>query len=293
MKLIKFIGNIGNKFLTLFFIICLGIILLLILQIFCFTSFKIPTDSMEPSLLAGDQIVVNKLIQGARIFDVFAALNNKDVHIYRIPGMGKIKRNDVLVFNFPYQSSRWDSICFDIMKYYVKRCIALPGDTLEIRKGFFKIRGAEDEVLGNRLSQERISMLSDNIGQRIVMDAFPRGKGWTIKEFGPLSIPCSGQVVELNHMTWLLYRQLIEWEQKVKLTLRRGDILLGDSVIHKYQFQTNYYFVAGDKGENSQDSRYWGMLPEPYIVGKATLIWKSNDPQTGDIRWNRILNKIR
>lgn len=48
--------------------------------------------------------------------------------------------------------------------------------------------------------------------------------------------------------------------------------------------------MAGDKGENSQDSRYWGgLLPEEYIVGKATFIWKSVDPYTGKYRWERFL----
>ena len=87
---------------------------------------------MGPALKDGDRILVNKMIKGARLFNVFAALDNKDVTIYRMPGLGHFKRNDVLVFNFPYQMNRWDSIRMNVMQYYVKRCIALPGDTLEI-----------------------------------------------------------------------------------------------------------------------------------------------------------------
>ena len=52
---------------------------------------------------------------------------------------------------------------------------------------------------------------------------------------------------------------------------------MGDSLILEYRFRENYYFMGGDNMENSEDSRYWGLLPEPYIVGVATRIWMSVD----------------
>ena len=81
-----------------FFVFCMVLILFLV-QLFCFTSFKIPSDSMEPVLKDGDRILVNKMIKGARLFNVFAALDNEDVIVHRMPGWGNFKRNDILVFN--------------------------------------------------------------------------------------------------------------------------------------------------------------------------------------------------
>ena len=273
----KILLFIENRFWNLSFYVCLLLLVAFILQVFCFTSFKIPSDSMVPTLYVGDKILVNKFLMGARLFNVFASLKNEQVDIYRMPGVRNVERNDVVVFNFPYKKGRKDSIRMDVMQYYVKRCIALPGDTLEIRNGIFKIRGGVDEKLGNVEAQRMISQLTDAEKKRVGMRAFPRDKkmGWTILEFGPLAVPARGQKVALTRESGLLYKQLISWEQKKRLTINEDTIMLGDSIITEYCFLKNYYFVAGDKAENSQDSRYWGMLPEEYIVGIATWVWYS------------------
>lgn len=278
---------------VIFIIFCLMIVLFCV-QLFCYTSFKIPSDSMEPALRDGDRILVNKMIKGARLFNVFSALNNEDVAIHRMPGLGNLKRNDILVFNFPYQKNRWDSIRLDVMQYYVKRCIALPGDTLEIRSGFYKIRGGKEQ-LGNDKAQRYLANLQNPKQHGIVVGTFPYDKQlkWNIREFGPLPIPQKGQEVMMNRTNFLLYRQLIGWEQKKKLRFKNEQAFLGDSLISRYRFEKNYYFVSGDNMANSQDSRYWGMLPEEYIVGKATRIWYSEDKFTGTPRWERVMKRIK
>lgn len=269
--------------------------LLMLLQVFCLTSFKIPSDSMEPTLEAGDRILVDKWSLGPRLFNVFKALRHEDVKIHRMPGLGSIQRNDIVVFNFPYAPTRWDSISFDVMRYYVKRCVALPGDTLSIRNGLFKVNGFYGK-LGNIDAQRKIAELPDSLElQGITMRTFPWNEqlNWTIKRFGPLPVPKRGQVVILNAVTASYYKQLIEWELKKKIKVSGDTVRLGSNVLHAYTFKENYYFVAGDKGENSQDSRYWGLLPEPYIVGKAVLIWKSVDQYTHAMRWERFLKRVR
>lgn len=81
--------------------------------------------------------------------------------------------------------------------------------------------------------------------------------GWNVRDFGPLYIPAKGDTIFMTPKTKLVYRNLIEWEQKTKLQLRGDTVLLGDSAIWSYCFRENYYFVAGDKVLNSRDSRYW------------------------------------
>ena len=238
---VKRLKKITDCLLSVAFYICILIIGWLVLQTTCFTTFTIPSDSMAPTLQAGDRILVNKWIMGARIFNIWDALEDKEVKIHRLPGVGKVKRNDVLVFNFPYPAKQ-DSLAMDV-----------------------------------------------------VMESFPWSKrlGWTIKEFGPLPVPAEGQVVSLDSTSILFYQHIIRYEQKKKLSLRDKLVYLGDSLIREYRFRENYYFVSGDNMENSRDSRYWGLLPESYIVGKATRIWKSEDPADGHIRWDRVWKGIK
>lgn len=289
--------NLMRKCIDIFFYLTIGTMFLacvwVFAQVFLFTSFRIPSDSMEPGLTEGDAILVWKPILGARLFNLSATMRLEQVEIHRVPGFRKVKRNDVLVFNFPHPNT-WDKIEMHILKYYVKRCIGLPGDTLSISNGYFKVNN-ENEEYGNILSQKQIGSTQPEDFAKGVYRSFPYDSiiDWNIKDFGPLYIPKAGDVLPMNRTNVVLYRKLIEWEQKGRLELRDSVVLLNNKPVQTYRFQKNYYFMAGDKGENSQDSRYWGLLPEEYIVGKAVLIWKSTDPYTKKFRWDRFLKKIR
>ena len=91
-------------------------IIWLLLQIFVFASFAIPSDSMEPVLIPGDYVLVNKMLKGPRIFSLGDARQHKPLHIDRLKGFSEFQRNEVLVFNFPYPE-RWDSVGFNLMLY--------------------------------------------------------------------------------------------------------------------------------------------------------------------------------
>ena len=290
MKKQKHIRNLINKAVDIVFWSCMVTVLWFTLQVFLFSSFKIPSDSMEPELTIGDNILVLKPTIGPRVFNLFASMRNEQTEIYRIPGIKKIQRNDILVFNFPHPNS-WNKIEMHILKYYIKRCVGLPSDTLSIQNGFFHVKGIETS-LGNMESQNKIAtteQFEDGIFHSFPFDSII---SWNIKDFGPLYIPRKGDSITLNQTNCRLYRKLIEWEQQGSLQYKDSTIFLNGTPINGYRFQKNYYFMAGDNGMNSQDSRYWGLLPEEYIVGKAWIIWKSVDPYTDKFRWNRFLKVI-
>lgn len=289
MNVNKWIDWILNIFLSVAGLVAAWIIL----QVFVVCSFKIPSDSMEPALEPGDYVLVNKLLIGPRLFKLTDALDGKRVTIYRVPGLHSIQRNDVLVFHFPHPHT-WEKIEMHLLKYYVKRCIGLPGDSVWIRNGYYQI-GQRTDTLGNAAAQKRISQTPPEMFAPNVYRAFPFDSllSWNIRQFGPLYLPKEGDEITMNRTNYLLYKKVIEWEQQAELSCRDSVVYLNQKPITCYRFQKNYYFMGGDNGENSQDSRYWGLLPEEYIVGKVWKIWKSIDPYTDEFRWDRFLKTVK
>ena len=274
------------------FVIFLALIALwAFLKIFVFGYFPVPTNSMQPSIIPGDVVFVNKLKLGPRTFKNLDFLDNDTMPVknIRFPGYGNIERNDVIVFNYPYADS-WSRARFNYKSFYVKRCIGLPGDTLSIVNGFYKVAG-HDRHLGNIFRQRQISKLSED---KLIKYLPPTEgiSGWTMKNFGPLYIPQKGDNIILDSNNFYFYKRLIEWETGGKMTDENGAYFLNGTPLTTYTAQKNYYFVAGDNIFDSRDSRYWGLLQEEYIVGTVPFILYSKDRQTGRIRWKRIFKSL-
>ncbi|MDD3968188.1 signal peptidase I [Proteiniphilum propionicum] len=289
-KVIKRIGNIGLNIFYYSSILVFGFILL---RVFVFGSYRIPTDSMEPTIIPGDYVLVNKLAYGARLFDLFDAVEGKKVNIRRAPGYTRVKNNDVVVFHIPHPNT-WDKIEMNMSKYFIKRCIGVPGDTLRIINGFYVINADTGKRYGNIGAERQLSRTTKEQLPEGVFHTFPWDStlNWNIKDFGPLYIPRKGDKIVLERTNSLLYKKIIEWEKGYPLTLSKDTLWDNETPLPSYIFSHNYYFMGGDKVENSQDSRYWGLLPDDLIVGKAAFIWKSKEPYSGKIRWKRILKKI-
>ncbi|WP_311136636.1 signal peptidase I [Hymenobacter cellulosilyticus] len=110
-------------------------------------AYTIPTPSMEGSLLVGDCLVVSKLHYGARTpqTPLQVPLTHQtfwekgpqsysdaiQLPSFRLPGFSEVKRNDVVVFHVPHEQQR----PADMRTNLIKRCVAVAGDTLEIRRG--------------------------------------------------------------------------------------------------------------------------------------------------------------
>lgn len=101
--------------------IVVALVVLLVIRALLVEAFKIPTSSMESTLLAGDFLLVNKAVYGAEIPGTG----------FHLPSFGAPERGEVVVFNPPHEPD----------KHYVKRLVGLPGDTLEMKRKRLVVNG--------------------------------------------------------------------------------------------------------------------------------------------------------
>lgn len=371
------------------------------IRTFFIEAYKIPTPSMERTMLVGDHLFVSKFHFGARIpitplafplaHHTMPILNTKayldfiQLPYFRFPGLEEVSRNDIVVFNFPEgdtvvigqeASSYYDLLRLrDGMRFspdqltvrpldkkenYVKRCIAVGGDTLEIRDAQVYINGRKakevpkkqltyrivsENILGSRFFEQFDMRIAAN--QQINGKQLPGGHGfeyllttydemaqqmeqvnfiksvkpvtgfdipgqkkgilfpgdsdhldWNLDNYGPIWIPEQGATVQLTLDNLPFYRRIIEVYENHDLQVNGSTILIDGQAASTYTFAQNYYWMMGDNRHQSQDSRFWGFVPEDHIVGKPLFIFFSRDIESPDkgyfasIRWDRILQII-
>ena len=124
---------------------------------------------------------------------------------------------------------------------------------------------------------------------------FPHINKWNRDNFGPIYIPQKGKTVALTTETLPFYRMIISEYEKKDLKVNGSEIRIDGKVVNSYTFDQNYYWMMGDNRHNSEDSRYWGYVPEDHIVGKPIFIWLSIDPHgkgLNKIRWDRVFTTV-
>ena len=205
------------------------ILIVFVLRSFLYEPFKIPSESMVPTLVVGDFILVNKFTYGVRL-----PVANKKVFDVGLP-----KRGDVMVFRYPENPS------LD----FIKRVVGIPGDNIEYKNKRLTINGVpvvtekldSQTRVDDRLAVQSYDVIRETLGEKPHVSFLdPRAQG-----------------VRLGGVRQFPNRANCEYnDDKMSCTVPAG-----------------HYFMMGDNRDNSEDSRYWGFVPEENIVGKAVLVW--------------------
>jgi len=113
---------------------------------------------------------------------------------------------------------------------------------------------------------------------------------WTRDNYGPFQVPKKGQTITLTPKNFALYERIITTYEHNTLEGNDGNYIINGKPGNTYTFKYDYYWMMGDNRHRSQDSRFWGFVPETHIVGKASLIWFSWDKGP---RWSRLFRSIK
>lgn len=221
--------------------------------------FTIPTGSMEKSLLVGDFLFVSKMHYGTRIpktplqiplthqkiwgTELKSYSDLIEIPYFRLPGFTSIKRNDVVVFNYPAEYE----YPVDLKTNYIKRAVAVPGDVLEIKKGQVYINGE----LGD--NPEKMQFTYDVLTEKNLSIKFFEDYGIDRDSFYPFSNGVGYMVSATDEMAENLKKSTVITD--VTKRLERAD--MGESK------------VVPDGAYFGWNRDYWGPLEIP---GKGTTI---------------------
>jgi signal peptidase I len=253
----------------------------LFLNSFVVASFVVPTGSMENEIMAGDFLFVNKFLYGGTTPRNIPFL---DVRLpwFRLPAFRSVERGDVIVFEFPGYR---DEVRASEFQFYLKRCVAMSGDTVRIVNRVLTVNGQQSPIPRN-MKFNNVRMKPAGYGEEGI---FPRGAPYNEDNWGPEVVPGAGDLIPLSGATIDRWRTFIAREGHAVAVLDDGTILIDGKTASSYTVRRDYYFGMGDNRDNSLDSRFWGFIPEENIVGTPMIVyWSWNS----DIPIYRIFSKI-
>lgn len=283
----KFIDNVKN--------LLWALVAALILKTFVIEAYTIPTGSMEDTLLPGDFLLVTKFTLGATT-PRNIPFTNIALPYYQFPRLKEIKRGDIIVFEYPGDR---DELRHEEIMNYVKRCVGLPGDTIQIVDKVLYVNG---ELFPPPPKMKFLNPIPTPKGIANPF-IFPKYSNWNEDNYGPLYVPKKGDTVQLSISNIEQYRTLINREYGREVVKVVGDDIYIDGIkTNTYVIKKDYYFMMGDNRDDSADSRFWGYVPDDLIIGEPLIIywsWDRDLPMFPDlirklssIRLNRIAKLI-
>ena len=269
-----------GKFLKALKEIGLLLLIVFVFNSFVLASFQVPTGSMENTVMTGDFLLVNKFTLGGRTLEVIPYTG---IHLpyLRVPGFRDVRRGDIIVFEFPGLRDERQAKEFT---YYLKRCVALAGDTVQIINKVLYVNGVRAPLPKYSKFLRSPSLPPDRPDPEI----FPVGAPFNSDNFGPIRVPKKGDVIKLKRDNLRAWHTFIEREgHEVRID---GDAIVIDGKPRTdYTVERDYLFGMGDNRDDSLDSRYWGFIPRTSVVGTPLIVYWSWAP---DIPIYRLFDKL-
>ena len=258
----------------------------LIIKTFLIETSRVPTGSMEKTIMVGDFLFVNKFIYGSSSPRTILFTDVK-LPYFQLPALREPKRGNIVVFEYPGDR---DELSPAIINNYVKRCIGVPGDTIEVVDKVVFVNGKEAP------RAQQIQYITDYCTPKGVINShiFPKGAHFNEDNYGPVVVPRKGEVINLttdNIDQWLTIIDR-EFGDNV-VTVEGNQIMIKGKSVTSYTLKQDYFFMMGDNRDDSADSRYWGFVGRDKIIGQALMIYWSWDPSIPFSDFFNLLGSVR
>ena len=261
--------------------IVVAVVIAFVLRAFVVEAFQIPSGSMLPTMEIGDHIFVNKLVYGLRIPGTRVKFLD-----YRQP-----RRGEVIVFMNPCTPD----------KDFIKRVVAVPGDTVEVRCRQLYVNG--QKVATESLESEPCQL----------WDLDPRTGNWMSESCIKRQETVVGKSYQVVHESSKVHpnaydfplpgqRELLCKPEDGVRSAQDREAARGKFVQtqppakmgqcepwYHYVVPDEHVFVMGDYRSNSSDSRFWGAVPLNHVKGKALFVfWSHKAGKPTGILWSRL-----
>lgn len=254
---------------------------------FVIQNTRIPTGSMEDTILVGDFVLVNKFIYGSSS-PKYIPFTEIEIPYFRLPALREPRRTDIVVFEYP--GDRDQLVASPLGINYVKRCIGLPGDTIQIIDKVVYVNNQQFWVPPHIKYLQPFSQPKGFVKPEI----FPKGMPWNEDNYGPLIVPKKGSSISLNSQNIEQWLTLInrEYGQEV-VSVSNNMVFIEGKPVTRYTFKKDYFFMMGDNRDDSADSRFWGFVARDMVVGEAFITLFSWDRDIPFSDFFRLLGSIR
>lgn len=245
-----------------------AVLLAVLIRGFVFEPFKIPSESMVPTLLVGDHIFVARYKYGLRI-------PFTKVWVKEFAGP---QRGDVVVFSYPEDE--------DVD--FIKRVVGIPGDAIAMKSGILYINGQP-------VREDIIRPVGQSDSNNCVMELDPLSQGIFPENLNGFPY----------YLKYKKFHQIIEKFDGGSEHLIQKSRENPSEIEFEITVPPRFYFVMGDNRDQSHDSRLWGLVPRDNLKGKAKFIWLSlNHERTAcpgnvwdpyifpHVRWDRFGREI-